>query len=124
MAAKSLTRRFAYAANQRTTGVNWDHEDLFAPLDVCENRHGGNEESRSAFLRILRSMPQQRRFILETIRAAGQRGRTCDELAALLHVDCNKISGRLSELKRDGLITKAGTRPTRSGSAAAVLVAL
>src|SRR5215469_18970431 len=98
MASKSLVRKFAYAANERNARVDWDHEDLFAPRDICENRHGGNTESRSAFLRIVPAMPQQRRFILETIRSAGNRGRTCDELAELLHVDCNKISGRLSEL--------------------------
>jgi predicted ArsR family transcriptional regulator len=50
--------------------------------------------------------------------------RTLDELAAELGVEPNRISGRLTELSKAGLIARTGqTRKTRTGAAAAVWAA-
>ena len=77
--------------------------------DITRNRHGGNPESIAAFEAIRNSLPQQRSTVLQWIEAAHD-GLTCKELAAAWGVGMNVISGRFSELKRDGLIAKRGTR--------------
>lgn len=66
----------------------------------------------------------QRRYILARIVMAGSGGITLDELSQQMKVEPNKISGRITELKRQGLVvhTKA-RRMTRAGSTAAVIVA-
>ncbi len=67
--------------------------------DICSNRHKGNEQSTAAF-----------HVIKDKISASQER-------------ILNAISGRCSELKRDGKIYKSGTRKTRSGCSAAILKA-
>jgi predicted transcriptional regulator len=51
-------------------------------------------------------------------------GLTCDELSVIMGVTPNQISGRFSELRRDGKIYKVGKRLTRGGNPAAVLRAI
>ncbi len=72
-----------------------------------------------------RGQSQRKRVWLEVYHA-GIRGVTVDELAEKWGAEVNRISGRFSELSRDGLIErrenkgKRVTRRTRSGSRAAV----
>lgn len=61
----------------------------------------------------------QRRRVLEAIRNAKD-GITADELSAQWNVGVNALSGRFTELKRQGLIVVRGTRKTRAGCRAAV----
>jgi DNA-binding transcriptional regulator YhcF (GntR family) len=78
--------------------------------DITRHRHRGNQESETAFERVRQVIPEQRFEVLRAIRAAGKEGLTCKELAKQWGVDMNKISGRFSELKRDGMIRKIGVR--------------
>lgn len=88
--------------------------------DISKNRHGGNAESESAFHKISPRLPERRKIVLSLIRNAGSKGLTTLEASELLETTPNAISGRFSELKRDGLIEKIGTRKTPSGCSAAV----
>jgi len=91
--------------------------------DITKNRHGGNEQSTAAFEEIRESLPKRRSDVLVMIQKAGLKGLTVHEAAKLAGTTPNTLSGRFSELKRDGLITKRGTRPTVSGCKAGVFVA-
>ncbi len=91
--------------------------------DICQNRHKGNEESRAAFDTIKGTLSVQQERVLRAIRDSDT-GLTVDEIAVNLGATPNQISGRASELKRQGRIIKAGTRLTRSGCSAAILQAL
>lgn len=77
--------------------------------DVCRSRHGGNPESEFAFLDLCNTLPRQRAEVLSAIRGVAG-GITCKELAAEWEVGMNEISGRFTELKRAGLISKIGVR--------------
>lgn len=79
--------------------------DLF---DICLNRHRGNQESREANRRVRKA--EQRERALSAILDANSCGITCRELAERWGVGMNTISGRLSELKAEGLVVKAGVR--------------
>lgn len=78
-------------------------------FDISENRHLGNAESQKAFKALQGVMPKMRQDALDWIKARGQGG-TSQEYADSLGVPINKVSGRFSELKRDGLIRKTGVR--------------
>lgn len=79
--------------------------DLFR-RDITANRHGGSPESRDAFERIRHEIPDARLRVLMEIQARPLGGMTCKELAAFWDVDMNVVSGRFSELKRDGMIRR------------------
>jgi len=94
--------------------------------DITSGRHGGNPESEAAQAgRAHRAQSQRLKVLLEVLHG-GIRGITVDELAEKWGAEVNRISGRFSELCRDGLIErrehkgKRVTRRTRSGSRAAV----
>ena len=91
--------------------------------DICQNRHRGNPQSKEAFLKIRCDLPARRALCLCAIFQVGSNGLTVHELAELLKTTPNAVSGRLTELKREGLIYKIGTRPTPTGGNAAVYVA-
>tara|TARA_R100001244_G_C5140148_1_gene127695 strand:- start:208 stop:516 length:309 start_codon:yes stop_codon:yes gene_type:complete len=91
--------------------------------DICRNRHQGNPQSEAAFIKIRCDIPFRRGLCLVLIHNAGSKGLTVHELAKLLETTPNAVSGRLTELKREGLISKIGTRPTPTGAKAAVYVA-
>jgi len=101
-----------------------DFGELFRSFatDITANRHKGNEQSTAAFHVIKDRISGQQERILDAIRYEPD-GLTCDELAVMFNVTPNEISGRCSELKRDGKIYKSGTRKTRSGCSAAILKA-
>jgi predicted transcriptional regulator len=94
--------------------------DLF---DICYTRHKGNTESVATFQAIKDRLTVQQERVLKAIKNSDN-GLTVDELCDVLGCTPNEISGRASELKRDGKIRKNGTRLTRRGHAAAVLVAI
>jgi len=91
---------------------------LFPDRDICANNHGGNEQSVIANEKP--DKEKQRAVIMSQIRFYWKHGATCDELECILNMPHQSCSARISELKRDGLIRKIGTRPTRSGCQAAV----
>jgi hypothetical protein len=85
--------------------------------DICENRHGGNNESREAF----QTTPASRRSeqcatITDYVRSCGSTGSTCEEAEEALSMHRSSCSARFSELKAAGvLIRTAMQRRTRSG---------
>jgi len=81
---------------------------MTATQDICKNRHRGSEESIAAFRR-MRPIAARNR-VMADIRRAGPQGITAKELAEHWNVGLNTISGRFSELKKDGLIRKIGVR--------------
>jgi hypothetical protein len=92
--------------------------------DICANRHGGNTESVAAFETVKDSLTEKQWQVFKYIKARKSRGATVDEIACDLGKTPNAISGRVSELKRDGKIVKCGRRLTRSGCTAAVVKAV
>lgn len=67
---------------------------------------------------------ERRKSILRCIIDAGAYGITVDEISERLGVPPNAISGRVTELKRQGLCRHTDARRrTRAGSSASVIVA-
>ena len=90
-------------------------------VDITANRHGGNPESQAAFES--RDRDGDRQLVIEFLRRRGDQGCTADEFAAHVGRQLNTLSGRFSELKRDGVIVPNGQkRPTRAGCASKVYV--
>lgn len=85
--------------------------------DICANRHKGNRQSREANRRA--DKVKTTVAILRMI-AASPLGLTIDDASRLMRRAPNRISGRFSKLKADGVIEKIGTRKTRTGCTAAV----
>ena len=92
------------------------------PRDVCARKHGGNEQSVSAFDYVMNTLTDRQARILLEIKARPA-GATLDELAIHFRTNPNAISGRITDLKIKGRIERRGTRKTRSGCSAAVWVA-
>lgn len=89
--------------------------------DICRRKHGGDPASLAAH----RRTNKEARYaeILACLERAGQVGRTLDELSTALGVHPNQISGRLTELRVAGRITKTERRrQTQTGAWAAVYV--
>lgn len=78
--------------------------------DICKSRHRGNTESDAAFDKTKDAIPHQRQKVFDAIQKRPKLGFTCKELAEMWGVGMNAISGRFSELKRDGMIVKVGVR--------------
>jgi len=93
--------------------------------DICENRHGGNQESAEAFSSGSSTLRARRRFAIWALAMSeGSRGVTTDEVSARMETTPNVVSGRMSELKRDGLLVPTNMRRvTRMGRMARVFVA-
>lgn len=90
--------------------------------DICAGRHRGNEESEMAFDGISPEREKLYRRVLRAIdREPHYQGLTCEEISIRTGIAYTTCSARLSEMKRDGILEKIGTRATRSGSKAAVL---
>ena len=83
--------------------------------NVCANRHHGNEQSVAA-----NKNPDKQRQRAQVLAAIQYRTQTCEQIEEFTGLPHQSCSARISELKRDGLIRKIGTRPTRSGCQAAV----
>ncbi len=93
-------------------------------FDVCEKKHGGNPESRAAFVNLKDRLTLEQEIVFDFIKSCGEHGATTDEIAVHFDGNPNDYSGRVSELKIKGRIVKCGTRPTRSGNPAAILKAV
>jgi|GEM_PF-2133991 len=79
--------------------------DLFA--DTTAARHHGSPESTAANDRMGPGRKaRQREMVLAEIRTVGIDGMTCKELAEWWSVGQNAISGRFTELKQAGMITR------------------
>lgn len=86
--------------------------------DICSNRHRGNAASVAAFTQAQLKFGTQREEIYALLRSR-RMGLTSKEIAPHFGWPLNAMSGRLTELKRDGKIR--GTKQRRNG--AEVLVA-
>jgi len=73
----------------------------------------------AAFQSIQDRLTAAQQRVLNCIRNSD--GLTCNEIAEKLGLTPNQVSGRCSELKRDGKIHEAGKRLTKSGCTAAIL---
>ena len=90
--------------------------------DITANRHGGNAQSRAAHKD--GNKMKSRATVYSLIKEAGKDGLTVDEISRKLRKAPNTISGRVTELKRDGFVKESTMRrKTRSGSTASVVVA-
>lgn len=88
--------------------------------DICRNKHQDTPESVAAFEGITDSLKHRREEVRQAIEEAGEAGATVHEVARQMETHPNNISGRFTELKRDGLIEQTGRRPTPSGAKAGV----
>jgi len=86
--------------------------------------HRGVETSREAAESMTETAPNLRRKVLRYIRQAGNRGATADEIGIALDLRSQTCAPRCLELRRAGLIRRGARRPTSSGRAAYVLVAV
>lgn len=93
--------------------------------DICFNKHGGNAESIEAFMTTPTACRTKQRLAIQALaKQCGLRGITTDEVAQHFSTMPNSISGRLSEMKRDGLLIETKQRrQTRMGKMARVLIA-
>jgi len=92
--------------------------------DICRIRHRDNPQSKAAFKKIKDRLTEAQERVLRVIRNSDN-GMTCDEISIVLGVTPNEVSGRCSELKRDGKVVECGRRLTRKGRCtAAVLKAI
>ncbi len=89
-----------------------------------EPGHRGVDTSIEAARAIELSVGHLQRIALRTIRAAGGRGLTTNELVATVRIDRDSIQPRTTELKLLGLIRDSGgRRPNANGINAIVWVA-
>ena len=77
--------------------------------DICKSRHGGNENSVKANEKLGLNKAKMRIAVFIQIGVAKD-GLSCKELAKLWGVGMNVISGRFTELKKEGRIEKIGSR--------------
>ncbi|WP_288985324.1 hypothetical protein [uncultured Flavobacterium sp.] len=78
--------------------------------DICFNRHRDNKQSNQAHLSLVPYKPRIRDKILTLISMQADRGVTGLELSQSLNKPFNTFSGRLSELKKEGLVVERGAR--------------
>ena len=75
--------------------------------DICRRKHGGADTSVLAHARVQKA--RDRDEVLNLMRRA-LIGATLDEIANMLGIAPNRISGRITELKKAGLIRDTGKR--------------
>lgn len=80
--------------------------------DISQSKHGGNAESAAAFEAVKDSLNKCSRAVLAALRELGEAN--AKEVAEKLGKPLNAISGRFSELKRDGVIETTGLIRNRS----------
>jgi hypothetical protein len=80
------------------------------PEDITARKHGGNPQSEDAFQRQAPHIGRDQGEIMAWLMARGDRGGTAKEYAHDAGRELNTISGRFSELKRDGKIVPTGER--------------
>lgn len=72
--------------------------------DICQNRHGGNTQSIAANKKV--GKMRDRAKIIEFLKANGKG--YSKQIARNLDKPLNTLSGRFSELLRDGVIERTG----------------
>jgi Mn-dependent DtxR family transcriptional regulator len=88
--------------------------------DITENRHGGSDTSAAANP-TQASKRARKDLIYGYLMTHGSA--TVDELSAYFNLPPNEISGRISEMKREGIVRDSGERRvTRKGKKAAVII--
>lgn len=88
--------------------------------DITANRHGGAPTSVEAFESIKGKLPEARREVLEFIASRGDYGATVHEVAEHFGKGVNAVSGRISELLRDGDARRNGQKRNRASVVVAV----
>lgn len=84
----------------------------------------GRISRNETYREIVETLTEKRMAWLKIIAAKGEHGATLDELSIDHETAVNKFSGRITELKKSGLVVRRGEkRATSSGSTAAVIVA-
>jgi hypothetical protein len=78
--------------------------------DICERKHGGAETSQEAFNRIEPNLTKARNEVLLAVEMAGDVGLTCKEHSMKSGKGMNAISGRFTELARDGWIDRTNDK--------------
>lgn len=96
--------------------------------DICSNRHKNHPFSRRANLSVVSIKAAVREKVYQYIVSKGDIGATCEEIEVALGLSHQSASARCAELKYpsdngDPLVRESGSRPTKSGRRAAVLVA-
>ncbi len=100
-----------------------DHEEITARKE-SPYPFGSTGKADAQHPSIACGLPKRCRIWLGRIIAAGRRGVTLDELSAQSGIAAHRFSGRITELKKRGLIEHLrDRRPTRRGGTAAVIVA-
>lgn len=89
--------------------------------DICKNRHRGADTSVLANAQA--NKDQDRAAILGLVKLAGLDGLTLSQACQLLGKDANRISGRFTELVRDGKVRIDGRRQNPRGNWERVYVA-
>lgn len=90
--------------------------------DICTSRHQHNSHSQAAFQQIEPTLPEWRKKVLAFVRSCGQQGATSKEIAAHFGKTINELSGRRSELLRDGFLRETGESRDGCGVVVAVEV--
>lgn len=83
--------------------------------DICERKHGGVFTSRQAFERVQPKMAQARQDVLLAVSLSLDTGLTSKEYSERSGKPLHAVSGRFTELAREGWIER--TNETRNGSA-------
>lgn len=78
--------------------------------DICLLKHRDNKQSNQAHLKLVPFKIKMKDKIMALIDMQKERGITGLELSQSLNKPFNTFSGRLSELKKEGLVIERGTR--------------
>lgn len=96
---------------------------LADPAAPARPKHHGRETEKAAYWSSLPRHGSQRHRVLESIAAAGDFGRTDEELEIILDLRRPSAGNRRGELVEGGWVRDSGRRrPTRSGNPAVVWV--
>ncbi len=79
-------------------------------FDICFKKHKDNKQSNQAHFRLIPFKLTIRRKILALLKDHEIEGLTGLELSQSLNKPFNTFSGRLSELKKEGLVIEKGVR--------------
>jgi len=77
-------------------------------FDICERKHGHNQESVAANQQIASHKRNLQAKVYELILRYAHVGITLKEIVRLSGIPINSVSGRISELKADGVVQPNG----------------
>lgn len=95
-----------------------EHQPYLAVFDICENRHGGNQESIAAHKAVVPSKQKQLAVVLQALKELGEG--TCEQVEIKTGMKHQACSARFSDLKRLNKIVFVGQGKTLSGCSAGV----